>query len=54
MLGNYDIVNIVEAPTNEVITRISVELGSRGTIQLITPEMNIDVFVQMIRENSSL
>ena len=54
VLGSYDFVNIVEAPSNEVIARISVELGSRGTVQLTTlPALNIDAFVQMIRENSS-
>jgi uncharacterized protein with GYD domain len=54
VLGSYDFVNIVEAPTNEVIARISVELGSRGTIQLTTlPAMSIDAFVQMIKQNSS-
>jgi uncharacterized protein with GYD domain len=55
VLGNYDFVNVVEAPTNEVIARISVELGSRGTVQLTTlPAMSIDAFVQMIRESGSL
>jgi uncharacterized protein with GYD domain len=54
VLGSYDFVNIVEAPTNEVIARISVELGSRGTLQLTTmAAMTIDAFVQMIRESSS-
>jgi uncharacterized protein with GYD domain len=54
VLGNYDFVNVVEAPTNEVIARISVELGSRGTVQLTTlPAMSIDAFVQMIRESGS-
>ena len=54
VLGSYDFVNIVEAPTNEVIARISVELGSRGTVQLTTlPAMNIDAFVQMIKDSSS-
>jgi uncharacterized protein with GYD domain len=52
VLGGYDFVNIVEAPTNEVIARISVELGSRGTVQLTTlPAMSIDAFVQMIRDS---
>jgi uncharacterized protein with GYD domain len=52
VLGGYDFVNIVEAPTNEVIARISVELGSRGTVQLTTmPAMTIDAFVQMIRDS---
>jgi uncharacterized protein with GYD domain len=51
VLGSYDFINIVEAPSNEVIARISVELGSRGTIQLTTlPAMTIDAFAQMIRE----
>ena len=54
VLGSYDFVNIVEAPTNEVIARISVELGSRGTVQLTTlPAMSIDAFVQMIKESGS-
>jgi uncharacterized protein with GYD domain len=54
VLGSFDFVNIVEAPTNEVIARISVELGSRGTLQLTTmPAMSIDAFMQMIRESSS-
>lgn len=54
VLGDYDFVNIVEAPSNEVIARISVELGSRGTVQLTTlPAMTIDSFAQMIKESMS-
>ena len=36
VLGPYDFVNILEAPSNEVITRVAIELGSRGTIQTLT------------------
>ena len=36
-LGPYDFVNVIEAANNEVIVRISVELGSRGTLQLTSP-----------------
>lgn len=35
-LGPYDFVNIVEAPDNETITKIVIELGSRGTVQIET------------------
>lgn len=36
LFGQYDFVNVVEAADNETIMRISVELGSRGTVRLTT------------------
>jgi len=36
LLGPYDFINVVEAPDNETIARISTELGSRGTARLTT------------------
>jgi uncharacterized protein with GYD domain len=36
VLGEYDFINILEAPDNETISRVSIELGARGTIQLVT------------------
>ncbi|MEM2869033.1 MAG: GYD domain-containing protein [Thermoplasmata archaeon] len=50
-LGPYDFVNIVEAPNNEVITRVSLELGSRGTIKILTmPAMGVDELVGMLKK----
>ncbi|NIP29244.1 MAG: GYD domain-containing protein [Candidatus Dadabacteria bacterium] len=36
VLGPYDFVNILDAPDNETITRVAVELGSRGTVKIQT------------------
>lgn len=36
VLGPYDFVNILEAPDNETISRVAVELGARGTVQIMT------------------
>lgn len=36
VLGPYDFVNIVEAPDNMTIMRMSAELGARGSVQLLT------------------
>ena len=36
VLGQYDFVNILEAPGNEVMARVAAELGSRGTMRCET------------------
>jgi uncharacterized protein with GYD domain len=49
VMGGYDFVNIIEAPTNEVMARLTVELGARGTIQITTlPAIDIGDFVEML------
>ena len=51
VLGGYDFVNVIEAPSNEVMARIAMELGSRGTIKVTTlPGIPIDQFVEMLRD----
>lgn len=46
VLGPYDFVNIVEAPDNITVMKMSVELGSRGTIQLMTmPAITVEELV---------
>jgi uncharacterized protein with GYD domain len=51
VLGRYDFVNIVEAPNNEAITRVSIELGSRGTVQITSlPATPIDEFIALIKK----
>jgi len=36
VLGPYDFVNIVEAKDNDAIMKMSVEIGSRGSVQMLT------------------
>jgi uncharacterized protein with GYD domain len=51
VIGRYDFVNIVEAPNNDAITRVSIELGSRGTIHIMSmPAMPIDDFVAVLKK----
>lgn len=49
VLGPYDFVNIVEAPDNDTIARLSLELGSRGTIQIMSmPAFSVDTFINQL------
>jgi len=49
VLGPYDFVNVLEAPSNEVISRVAIELGARGTLQTMTlPAMPLDDFVRSL------
>ena len=36
LLGQYDFVNILEAPSNEVMARLAIRLSSKGTTQTLT------------------
>ncbi|GAI43915.1 unnamed protein product [marine sediment metagenome] len=46
LLGPYDFVNILEAPDNAAITKVAMELGSRGTLQTMTmAAMTLDEFI---------
>jgi len=36
LLGKYDFLNVLEAPDNETVVKVMVELGSRGTLETVT------------------
>jgi uncharacterized protein with GYD domain len=36
LLGPYDFVNIIEASSNEAVSKVAIALGSRGTLQTMT------------------
>ena len=50
-LGEYDFVNVVEAPDETTIARVSVALGARGSAKLQTlTAIEIDDFLAALEE----
>lgn len=50
VLGPYDFVNIVEAKDNDAVMKMSVELGSRGSVQMLTlAALPIGDFIKKIK-----
>ena len=46
LLGPYDFINILEAKDNKAITKVAIDLGSRGTLQTLTmAAMTLDEFI---------
>jgi len=51
VLGPYDFINILEAPSNEAVSKVAIALGSRGTLQTMTlAAMDIDVFIGTLKK----
>jgi len=46
LLGPYDFVNILDAPDKQTITKVSMNLGARGTMQCTTmAAMTLEEFI---------
>ncbi len=51
LLGQYDFVNILEAPSNEIVAKLAVELSAGGTIQTLTlAAMTLDDFIATLKK----
>ena len=49
VLGQYDFINVVEAPDHETIARVSTDLCSRGTLQISTlAALTLDDFIKAL------
>ena len=50
VLGQYDFVNILEAPNNEAVAKVAMELGARGTLHTMTlAAMTLDDFIASLK-----
>jgi len=50
LLGSYDFITVLEAPDNETVSKIAVELGSRGTLQTTTlAAISVDAFISKLK-----
>ena len=51
LLGQYDFINILEAANNETVSKVAIELGSRGTLQTTTlTAMELDDFIANLKK----
>ena len=50
VLGEYDFVNLVEAPDNKTVARASIEIGSRGSVSIATmPAIPVQEFIESLK-----
>jgi uncharacterized protein with GYD domain len=51
VLGPYDFVNVVRAPDNKTIAKLSMELGARGTVQIMSmPAIPVKDFIESAKK----
>ena len=51
LMGPYDFLNIVEAPDNDTILKMAIELNARGTIRTLTmPAFDVDTLIKDLKE----
>ena len=51
VLGQYDFINILQAPDHETIAKLALDLGSRGTLQTNTlAALTLDDFIKSVKK----
>ena len=54
LLGQYDFVNIVEAPSNEAIAKLAIRLSAGGMYQTLTlAAISIDDLIETLKQRES-
>jgi len=53
LLGQYDFLNIIEAPDEVTMTRLAITLSARGTMKTVTlPAIPVDEFIARLQATS--
>ncbi len=51
VLGPYDFVTVLEAADNETVSSISIEIGARGSVSMMTmPAIPLDTFIDRLEQ----
>jgi uncharacterized protein with GYD domain len=54
LLGQYDFVNILEAPSNEVVAKLAIRLSAKGTTQTLTlAAITLDNLITALKEKEN-
>jgi uncharacterized protein with GYD domain len=54
LLGQYDFVNILEAPSNEAMAKLAIRLSAKGTTQTLTlAAITLDDLITALKEKES-
>ena len=54
VLGPYDFVTVLEAPDNETVSSISIEMGARGSVNMMTmPAIPLDTFIERLEQRAA-
>jgi uncharacterized protein with GYD domain len=54
LLGQYDFVQILEAPSNEAVAKLAIRMSARGTTQTLTlAAINVEDLIQALKERQS-
>lgn len=54
LLGQYDFVSILEAPSNEAVAKLAIRLSSKGTMQTLTlAAITLDALIKTLRKKET-
>jgi uncharacterized protein with GYD domain len=54
LLGQFDFLNVLEAPSNEAIAKLAIRLSAKGTTQTLTlAAISIDDLIQTLKQKGT-